>query len=72
MGIKKKLYLRTRKYNAVVAQLVEHQLPKLRVAGSSPVYRSTEDNLSGCLLLYMPARSCDPFSLLLGGLVRFR
>ncbi len=26
--------------NAVVAQLVEHQLPKLRVAGSSPVYRS--------------------------------
>ena len=25
---------------AVVAQLVEHQLPKLRVAGSSPVYRS--------------------------------
>ena len=27
--------------HAVVAQLVEHQLPKLRVAGSSPVYRST-------------------------------
>ena len=26
--------------NAIVAQLVEHQLPKLRVAGSSPVYRS--------------------------------
>ena len=26
--------------NAVIAQLVEHQLPKLRVAGSSPVYRS--------------------------------
>ena len=26
--------------HAVVAQLVEHQLPKLRVAGSSPVYRS--------------------------------
>ena len=25
---------------AVIAQLVEHQLPKLRVAGSSPVYRS--------------------------------
>ena len=25
---------------AVVAQLVEHQLPKLRVAGSNPVYRS--------------------------------
>ena len=26
--------------SAVIAQLVEHQLPKLRVAGSSPVYRS--------------------------------
>lgn len=26
--------------NAEVAQLVEHQLPKLRVAGSSPVFRS--------------------------------
>ena len=26
--------------NAAVAQLVEHQLPKLRVAGSSPVCRS--------------------------------
>ena len=25
---------------AEVAQLVEHQLPKLRVAGSSPVFRS--------------------------------
>ena len=27
-------------YNAVIAQLVEHQLPKLRVASSSLVYRS--------------------------------
>ena len=26
--------------NAIVAQLVEHWLPKPRVAGSSPVYRS--------------------------------
>lgn len=26
--------------NAVVAQLVEHGLPKPRVAGSNPVYRS--------------------------------
>ena len=25
---------------AEIAQLVEHQLPKLRVAGSSPVFRS--------------------------------
>ncbi len=30
---------------AVVAQLAEHQLPKLRVAGSSPVYRSKENRL---------------------------
>ena len=29
-----------RKQNAVIAQLVEHWLPKPRVAGSSPVYRS--------------------------------
>ncbi len=28
---------------AEVAQSVEHQLPKLRVAGSSPVFRSIED-----------------------------
>ena len=27
--------------NAVIAQLVEHQLPKLRVASSSLVYRSS-------------------------------
>ena len=27
---------------AVVAQLVEHRLPKPRVAGSSPVYRSAQ------------------------------
>ena len=29
--------------HAVVAQSVEHQLPKLRVAGSSPVYRSKKN-----------------------------
>jgi hypothetical protein len=28
------------KLTAEVAQLVEHQLPKLRVAGSNPVFRS--------------------------------
>ena len=28
-------------YNADIAQLVEHQLPKLRVAGPSPVVRSS-------------------------------
>ena len=27
-------------FDAIVAQLVEHWLPKPRVAGSSPVYRS--------------------------------
>ena len=37
---RKILYLR--KQNAVVAQLVEHWLPKPRVAGSSPVYRSKQ------------------------------
>ena len=36
----KKKILTLQKIHAVVAQLVEHQLPKLRVAGSSPVYRS--------------------------------
>ena len=34
------VYLRAQLGNAAVAQLVEHQLPKLRVAGSSPVCRS--------------------------------
>ena len=29
---------------ANVAQLVEHQLPKLRVAGSNPVIRSRAEN----------------------------
>ena len=35
--------------NAIVAQLVEHNLAKVRVAGSNPVYRSmklTEDGLA--------------------------
>ena len=31
--------------DAVVAQSVEHQLPKLRVAGSTPVYRSRRKSL---------------------------
>ncbi len=35
-----KFALSKRAIYAIVAQLVEHQLPKLRVAGSSPVYRS--------------------------------
>ncbi len=32
---------------AIVAQLVEHWLPKPRVAGSSPVYRSTGIKIIG-------------------------
>ena len=34
------LYLCSHKRNAIVAQLVELWLPKPKVAGSSPVYRS--------------------------------
>ena len=30
--------------NGAIAQLVEHQLPKLRVAGSNPVCRSKENS----------------------------
>ena len=35
------------KLDAAVAQLVEHQLPKLRVASSSLVYRSDADKGHG-------------------------
>lgn len=38
--LRKSLYLCRAK--AVIAQLVERQLPKLQVAGSRPVYRSKE------------------------------
>ena len=31
---------------AIVAQLVEHNLAKVRVAGSNPVYRSIDDERS--------------------------
>ena len=34
---------------AGVAQLVEYKLPKLGVAGSNPVARSTESFALGCL-----------------------
>ena len=37
--------------DAEIAQLVEHQLPKLRVAGSSPVFRSKKE---GQYLKYIP------------------
>ena len=42
--------------HAVVAQLVEHWLPKPRVAGSSPVYRSTQATKkinANALIFYM-------------------
>lgn len=38
--LRKSLYLCRAK--AVIAQLVERQLPKLQVAGSRPVYRSNK------------------------------
>ena len=36
--------------NAEVAQLVEHQLPKLRVAGSNPVFRSNFNKINRLVL----------------------
>ncbi len=33
------------RYSAEIAQSVEHQLPKLRVAGSNPVFRSKTGGL---------------------------
>ena len=56
------LYLRPRNTNAVVAQLVEHQLPKLRVAGSSPVYRSIKAAYR-LFLLYTQARTKRPINV---------
>ena len=35
---------RTRRKQAIVTQLVERNLPKVEVAGSSPVYRSKKKN----------------------------
>ena len=48
---------------AVVAQLVEHQLPKLRVAGSSPVSRSKGSARRIALLLYPHLSVCFICSL---------
>jgi hypothetical protein len=39
-------------WDADVAQLVEHQLPKLRVAGSNPVVRFTEARWNGGFLVF--------------------
>ena len=47
---------------AEVAQLVEHQLPKLRVAGSSPVFRSRgeADNFEKRLSAYFISSELFP------------
>ena len=42
--------------NAEIAQLVEHQLPKLRAAGSNPVFRSLENQIVttvDCLIFFI-------------------
>jgi hypothetical protein len=41
----KPTFVMLKKILAVVAQLVEHRLPKPRVTGSSPAYRSFPINL---------------------------
>ena len=50
--------------NAKVAQLVEHNLPKVRVAGSSPVFRSLPQAVSdflASLILFLSSLSfCNP------------
>ena len=38
---------------AGVAQLVEHQLPKLRVAGPSPVSRSIKRSFEGTTFIFL-------------------
>ena len=50
-------------YIAGVAQLVEHQLPKLRVAGSSPVSRSKGSAKAHCpFAISTPFLLISPFS----------
>lgn len=51
--------------HAVVAQLAEHQLPKLRVTSSSLAYRSRQRNrrlatLIFCFYFFIIARKEDP------------
>ena len=63
--------------NANVAQLVEHQLPKLRVAGSNPVIRSWDLNIQGergcevtlfiLLILRVFIKTITMFSFLIDG-----
>lgn len=50
-------------WDADVAQLVEHQLPKLRVAGSNPVVRFTKACRAAChladLVTFCPFQRAD-------------
>ena len=52
---KEKIMIKFAHQFAVVAQMVEHQLPKLRVVGSIPIYRSGDIRafgISGSLFFY--------------------
>ena len=53
--------------NAVVAQLVEHRLPKPRVTGSSPAYRSNKANSpdvsTGLFVLLIVDEGSQPVTL---------
>ena len=42
--------------HADVAQLVEHHLAKVRVAGSNPVVRSTKERVRGCRMVQAAVR----------------
>ena len=46
------LHFKAKKINAEVAQLVEHNLAKVRVAGPSPVFRSQKEFDVGQTLFY--------------------
>lgn len=51
---REKIIVKFAQPNAVVAQMVEHQLPKLRVVGSIPIYRS---NLTSPTCIKKPWKS---------------
>lgn len=55
--------------SAGLAQLVEHQLPKLRVAGSNPVSRSDFRRGVGTLLLWVALGRAAPLEMLLADLL---
>ena len=55
---------------AAVAQLVEHQLPKLRVTGSNPACRSSENQIVTCWLsdffVYICYKIYQLFAVIIG------